>query len=242
MPNKIYLSIAAVAFSLSAFTADAGTIELDQSVLTPVLYSTDANDNFYWGQSFSVGKTGLLSGISGLIAKTSTADKDLLLTLMSLDPSTGLITNVFGTVSKGVGDLSTSWCSGEISSGCLTLIDVSALDIQVKLSDKLAFIYYSDLSSNVDLNNDGFVDDDAKRIVWLAGDMVYEGGGPLAVNLSGPIGDGFIGQTWVDRTTPGQYDLIFQTYVTSQVPLPGTLGLLGIGLAGLGFVRRKANA
>ena len=75
--------------------------------------------------------------------------------------------------------------------------------------------------------------------------------GPSA--LSDPYAGGTLGLKFNDNVITNNYvgpdrpyDLAFRTYVdpmiTESVPEPGTLGLLGIGLAGLGLVRSRRKA
>jgi hypothetical protein len=61
----------------------------------------------------------------------------------------------------------------------------------------------------------------------ISADQIYFDTGPLNTD-GGPV------------TLSNISNLTFQARV-SDVPLPGTLGLFGLGLAGLGFARRKKS-
>lgn len=56
--------------------------------------------------------------------------------------------------------------------------------------------------------------------------------GTLGIKVTSLLGDFYVGDSV----------LTVETREVSDVPVPGTLGLLGLGLAGLGLVRRRTTA
>ncbi len=60
--------------------------------------------------------------------------------------------------------------------------------------------------------------------------------------ISAPLGVGACEIQGNDCSTFGFDDVTFQAHVSNRIPEPGTLALFGLGLAGLGFARRKKAA
>jgi len=76
--------------------------------------------------------------------------------------------------------------------------------------------------------------------VWYAAtDLGGNGSAPWGNNLVGEIG---AGSRWIWDAAPQDLEAVyFRTNITVAVPEPGTFALLGLGLAGLGFSRRKQS-
>ena len=68
------------------------------------------------------------------------------------------------------------------------------------------------------------------------------GGVKTAIDTNASLSGGWTLYRFVNEGSPGHQDFLSVTYASGdrQLPLPGTLALFGIGLAGLGLARRKS--
>lgn len=213
--SKRALNTAVILLLGSASIAGHAAPVLDQSQLDGSNQNQAVHSNRDIGQTFTVGISGVLQSIELSIGSTGSPVEDLVLEL--LDFSGGDLSTASSLGSTSVSLASLGSAPSMLSQGSITasLIDVSSLSVGVISGDALAFR----LTSAVPLPG-----------LYFA-----------RISLADTYADG---SYFVGTNLLGNADAAFKVFVepTTAVPEPATFGLLGAGLFGLGFMRRRRAA
>jgi hypothetical protein len=221
--------IAAVAGAMMTAQAAMAAPVLDQQFdpgsLTGFTATAGVGGIFYNAQTFTVGLDGQLTGVEFLAnahANSSTAD---------------IVLDIRGTTGGApIGDNSLALASVALSPSAIGHtnlatytffhVDLTAFNINVSTGDVLAMVIYTS----------------QPNFSWK-----------LAAGSSTPAATYAGGSRWTrDNFTTGSFlnigggsqDMYFKTFVdadtgSAELPAPGGLALLGLGLAGLGALRRR---
>lgn len=196
------------------------TVVLDQSQTTSGFVNF-LGDTSSTGQSFTVGTAGILDHIDVHLRKTfpgqgPAPDYNILMTLQGLTGAGAADGMVLASASVDGSTLP----DAPASSAAFTVFDISSFAINVSVGDMFAIVLTAqgDGSSSGDWN------------VFTTPDDLYAGGTKL---------------TGSGASTGGE--LAFQTFVEDAgqviaVSEPGSLIVLGLGIAGLGAMRRRNRA
>lgn len=164
------------------------------------------------GQTFTVGVTGVLQSIELSLRGGDNPVDDLVLELLDFSGGDISTASSLGSTSVSLASLGSAPSMLSESSITASLIDVSSLNVGVVSGDALAFR----LSSAAQLPS------------------LYAARISLSDTYAG--GSYFVGTTFLSTA-----DAAFKVFVEPSVavPEPETLSLLGAGLFGLGFMRRR---
>jgi hypothetical protein len=139
------------------------------------------------------------------------------------------------------------WLGGDLTGGTWSAAPV-AIPAGWALNTETAIIYEFDLASVSDLHIDLGVDNGI--VVWLDGVFQFGATAPGGANLNeydidiAGLGAGVHSLQILRADHGGSQNYAISVDATPSVvgvPEPGTLGLLGLGLLGIGFARRKVS-
>jgi hypothetical protein len=220
---KKLLGALMLGMGLSAAASSAPLI--DQQFVRDIVNNTGIGQvSSSIGQTFTVGLTGTLTGIDVFIAElaTETTTGGLTLDVRSVSGSGAvepLAANALASAT--IPDASVPFRATSSPFFTPILVDLSAAGLAVTAGDILAFVLTR-------VNGD-----DDPYYVQTDFDAGYLGGTRVSQLADG---DAFF--------PSASTDLTFRTYVetagSAPVPLPSTLVLIGLGLAGFGWNRRRA--
>ena len=213
-------SLAAVVLAVGFAAPASAAVILDQNFVT----TDDPNNNTALGivttslaQTFTVGISGKLDSIVIQVLQDPATTGDLIGDIRALTGSApaSLASSALASVTVANGGIGTIGSTPYAWTSIL--VDVSAANIMVTSGDMLSFVLSSPIGevffAQTDYTN------------------AYAGGSRWSQD-----GDG------TPFSELASADLAFKTYVDTELPEPATLVIFGVGLAGLGYVRRRRSA
>lgn len=188
---------------------------LDQESSPPQDIDLGLSDGSGFGraQTFTVGIAGILDSIDAAFVSTSSIPSPS-------TPSARIIATSGGTPIGGAGGSTVLAESSVVSNvGDVFTFDFSLASLAVSIGDIFAIELFGDYRWQAAR---GFTTDD-----------FYTGGSAFLFNTDFGVSN------WTESANT--IDANFRTYVTTAVPAPPSIALLGLGLAGIGYSRKRFN-